>query len=74
MGAGPNSTGWQFSLRARGDVKCKFVSFKKFYDLSSKHPAFIADGRAGKEVRRQPRYSKNLALCSISPIVHHRAA
>ena len=40
-------SGWQFSLRARGDVTCKIISFEKFYDLAAKHPAFVADGRTG---------------------------
>ena len=48
MGAWLDSAGWRFSIRARGDVKCKFVSFEKFDDLTAKYPAFIADSRAGR--------------------------
>lgn len=61
MGAGPKSSGWQFSLRARGNVKCKFISFEKFYDLSSKHPAFVADGRAGAASSSQSLYLTKLS-------------
>lgn len=41
---------WRFSARAKGDVTVKFISFRKFYDLTSKHPEFEADGRAGSTI------------------------
>lgn len=39
--------GWQHSVKAKSDVKTMFLSFRKFSDLSIKHPEFEADGRAG---------------------------
>ena len=40
--------GWQHSVKAKGEIKTMFLSFRKFSELSMKHPEFEADGRAGK--------------------------
>lgn len=48
MSLDSSALGWQHSVKAKGDVKTMFLSFRKFGDLSIKHPEFEADGRAGK--------------------------
>lgn len=50
---GTDEASWEFTARAVGAVKARFVSLGKFHELSAKRPEIEADGRAGKSETQQ---------------------